>query len=160
MVHTLGSLLENSSYKNSLKENNIPALLGSLFRSATSDFGGPLEQERDSNTSYKVINRDSGEDFAFPETLNLSFIWLHYLITCISFKSALRVCEAFVASPAEIDPKKTRPFVYVSAEDIFRPVISARYIETKREAERAIEQMTSLNSQFRGVYIRPSEFIR
>jgi hypothetical protein len=65
-----------------------------------------------------------------------------------------------MASPAGIDPSKARPFVYVSAEDIFRPVIPARYIETKREAERAIEQMMSLNSQFRGVYIRPSVFIR
>ena len=80
-------------------------------------------------------------------------------MTCISFKSALRVCEAFMASPAGVDPSKARPFVYVSAEDIFRPVIPARYIETKREAERAIEQMVFLNSQFRGVYIRPSVFI-
>ena len=65
-----------------------------------------------------------------------------------------------MASPARVDPSKARPFVYVSAEDIFRPVIPARYIETKREAERAIEQMMSLNSHFRGVYIRPSVFIR
>jgi hypothetical protein len=72
IVHTLGSLLENNSYKNALKENNIPALLGSLFQSATSDFGGPLEQERNNNTSYEVINRDSGEYFTFPETRNLS----------------------------------------------------------------------------------------
>ena len=81
-------------------------------------------------------------------------------MTCIAFKSALRVCEAFMASPAEVDPSKARPFVYVSAEDILRPVIPARYIESKREAELAIEQMMSLNSQFRGVYIRPSVFIR
>ena len=65
-----------------------------------------------------------------------------------------------MASSAEVDPSKARPFVYVSAEDIFRPVIPARYIVTKREAERAIEQMMSLNSHFRGVYIRPSVFIR
>ena len=73
MIHTLGTLLENSSYKNSLKENNIPALLGSLFQTATSDLGGPLEQERDSKShmSYEVINRDSGENFAFLETQNL-----------------------------------------------------------------------------------------
>lgn len=64
-----------------------------------------------------------------------------------------------MASTAGVDPSKTRPFVYVSAEDIFRPVIPARYIETKREAERAIEQMMFLKSQFRGVYIRPSVFI-
>jgi len=130
VVHTLGSLLENSSYKTSLKENDISALFGSLFRNATSDFGGPLEQEHGNKnpTSYEVINRDS----------------------------ALRVCEAFMASPAGADPSRPRPFVYVSAEDILRPVIPARYIETKREAERGIEQMMSLNSQFRGVYIRPS----
>ena len=140
-----------------MKENNIPALLGSLFQSATSNFGGPLEQERESNTSYKVINRDSGEKFTFPVTRNISLVALfndmHFL------KSALRVCEAFMASPAGVDPSKARPFVYVSAEDIFRPVIPARYIETKREAERAIEQMMFLKSQFRGVYIRPSVFI-
>jgi len=66
------------------------------------------------------------------------------------------VCEAFMASPAGVDGSRSRPFVYVSAEDIFRPVIPARYIETKREAEQGIEQMMSLNAQFRGVYIRPS----
>lgn len=64
-----------------------------------------------------------------------------------------------MASLAGVDPSKPRPFVYLSAEDIFRPVIPARYIETKREAEQGIEQMMSLNSQFRGVYIRPSVFI-
>lgn len=64
-----------------------------------------------------------------------------------------------MASSAGADPSKRRPFVYVSAEDILRPVIPARYIETKREAERGIDQMMSLNSQFRGVYIRPSVFI-
>lgn len=127
VVHTLGSLLENGSYKNALKNNDIPALLGSLFQT---DVGGPLEQEKDrkKSTSYEVMNRDS----------------------------ALRVCEAFMASPSGFDRSKPRPFVYVSAEDIFRPVISARYIETKREAERRIEEMMSLNAQFRGVYIRPS----
>ena len=82
MVHTLGSLLENSSYKNSLKENNILTLLGSLFQSVTSDFGGPLEQERDSNTSYKVINRDSGEKlhFQIPEFYLVPlFIDMHFI---------------------------------------------------------------------------------
>jgi len=130
VVHTLGSLLENSSYKKYLKESDIPALLGSLFQTVTCDSGNPLKQEMDSNvsTSYEVMNRDS----------------------------ALRVCEAFMSSPSGVDPSKPRPFVYVSAEDILRPVISARYIETKREAERGIEEMMSLNPQFRGVYIRPS----
>jgi hypothetical protein len=69
--------------------------------------------------------------------------------------TALRVCEAFISSPTppERDP---RPFVYVSAEDIFRPLIPGRYIETKREAEQGIEGMIAGNAGFRGVYIRPS----
>lgn len=73
MVHTLGSLLENNSYKSFLKESNIPALLSSLFRTATSDFGGPLEQEMDSKkpTTYQAINRDSGEDLQFLEKAKL-----------------------------------------------------------------------------------------
>jgi hypothetical protein len=74
VVHTLGSLLEDGSYKKALKENDISTLLGSLFQTVTSDFGGPLEQGRDSNkpTSYEVMNRDSGKDFALLETQKLS----------------------------------------------------------------------------------------
>jgi len=69
VVHTLGSLLENSSYKNALKANDIPALLGSLFQTAMGDFGGPLKQEQDIKkpTSYEVMNRDSGEDLRFQK---------------------------------------------------------------------------------------------
>ena len=72
---------------------------------------------------------------------------------------ALRVCAAFVASPRRTDISdcnQPRPFIFVSAEDIFRPVIPARYIETKWEAERGIQQMMKENSNYRGVYIRPS----
>ena len=70
--------------------------------------------------------------------------------------TALRVCETFLASVPKVEIEGPRPFVYVSAEDIFRPFIPARYIETKREAEVRIEEMMENNPQFRGVYIRPS----
>ncbi|KAG8738482.1 hypothetical protein FRC10_006795 [Ceratobasidium sp. 414] len=43
------------------------------------------------------------------------------------------------------------PFVYISAEDIFRPLVPARYIESKRAAEAAITQ----EGRVRGVYLRP-----
>ncbi|KAE9409682.1 hypothetical protein BT96DRAFT_984730 [Gymnopus androsaceus JB14] len=47
-----------------------------------------------------------------------------------------------------------------SAEDVFRPFIPARYIETKREAEMGIETMLSTSpGQYRGVYIRPSTYL-
>ncbi|KAK0228611.1 hypothetical protein IW262DRAFT_1351908 [Armillaria fumosa] len=70
--------------------------------------------------------------------------------------AALRVCEAFVDS-GPTDGPSPRPFVYISAEDIFRPIIPARYIETKREAESGIDSLVSQKpGLFRGVYIRPS----
>ncbi|PBK78225.1 NAD(P)-binding protein [Armillaria solidipes] len=70
--------------------------------------------------------------------------------------AALRVCEAFVDSGPTEGPSP-RPFVYISAEDIFRPIIPARYIETKREAEAGIDSLVSQKpGLFRGVYIRPS----
>jgi hypothetical protein len=91
--------------------------------------GGANPLEKGGPGSYEVINRDA----------------------------ALRVCETFIDAPqaedAEISP---RPFVYISAEDVFRPLIPARYIETKREAEREIERMMLDKPGYRGVYIRPS----
>ena len=47
------------------------------------------------------------------------------------------MAEAFAATPAASGSAPS-PFVYVSAEDLFRPIIPARYIETKREAEQAL----------------------
>ncbi|KAF8964052.1 hypothetical protein BDZ97DRAFT_1904608 [Flammula alnicola] len=123
VVHTLGTLIENSSYKHA------------SFHALCDGGGNPLEKQTPGGNhlkSYETMNRDS----------------------------ALRVCEAFLSSPAGEDPSwnanKPRPFVYISAEDIFRPVIPARYIETKREAERGIEQMMVGKSDYRGVYMRPS----
>jgi len=78
------------------------------------DSGNPLEKGGDGRRgSYEVLNRDS----------------------------ALRVCETFLSISPNVQSVGPRPFVYVSAEDIFRPFISARYIETKREAEQGIEEM-------------------
>ena len=65
------------------------------------------------------------------------------------------MCEAFVKSEGEVEGRP-RAFVYVSAEDIFRPFVPARYIESKREAEHGIERILATKPGFRGVYIRPS----
>ena len=48
-----------------------------------------------------------------------------------------------MASKPEVELPHPRAFVYVSAEDIFRPFIPARYIETKRQAELDIRDMMS-----------------
>ncbi|KAJ7285776.1 mitochondrial protein [Mycena rebaudengoi] len=67
--------------------------------------------------------------------------------------SALRV-----APDSDSDSPVTRPFVFISAEDVFRPWIPARYIETKRAAERRIAELIAAEQPalFRGVYVRPS----
>ncbi|GAW10116.1 mitochondrial protein [Lentinula edodes] len=104
--------------------------LGTLIEDGGSVFGFQNPLKGISEGSYEDINRDS----------------------------ALRVCEAFLSSGQGKQSPKPRPFVYISAEDVFRPIIPARYIETKREAEMGIEAMlsTSPPGQYRGVYIRPS----
>jgi len=69
------------------------------------------------------------------------------------------MCETFVASKPIPAIAHVRPFIYISAEDIGRPIISVRYIETKREAEKRIEEILRDHPQYRGVYVRPGECI-
>lgn len=49
------------------------------------------------------------------------------------------------------------PLVYISAEDIFRPIISSRYIETKRQAEKGISEIATESDTIRPVFLRPGE---
>ncbi|KAK7467188.1 hypothetical protein VKT23_004246 [Stygiomarasmius scandens] len=125
VVHTLGTLVEDGGkYKQAIREGNIPQVLGAVCDNVLS---GKNPLMKGGEGSYEHINRDS----------------------------ALRVCEAFVSSgKGKTYASSPRPFVYISAEDVFRPVIPARYIETKREAEKGIEAL--LSEQYRGIYIRPS----
>ncbi|KAH7889351.1 mitochondrial protein [Phlebopus sp. FC_14] len=122
VVHTLGTLLEDSRYKTALANKSILGLVGAFANGS----GNPLE--RGGRGSYEVMNRDS----------------------------ALRVCEAFVSSQPLPETTDVRPFIYISAEDIFRPLIPARYIETKREAEQGIAQLVRDRPHHRGVFVRPS----
>jgi len=128
VVHTLGTLFESQKYKQALKEGNLPGLLATVFQGFGS--ANPLEQrtEKDVSSSYESVNRDT----------------------------AIRVCETFLSSAAPPAMDRSRAFVYVSAEDIFRPWIPAKYIETKREAESRIDQMLASNQNYRCVHIRPS----
>ncbi|KAF8625821.1 hypothetical protein AX15_005201 [Amanita polypyramis BW_CC] len=142
VVHTLGTLLESdggrAGYKESVKGGNLIGVVGHLVAAALGGggtVGNPLAKPSTSGVSrkgsYEALNRDA----------------------------ALRVCEAFMtSSPSEnaTAEGRPRPFVYISAEDIFRPLIPARYIETKREAEQGISEMMQGRTNYRGVYIRPS----
>jgi hypothetical protein len=44
---------------------------------------------------------------------------------------------------ANTETGSTKPFVYISAADAFRPVVPPRYIESKREAEFGILRKTA-----------------
>lgn len=68
------------------------------------------------------------------------------------------MAEAFVNSAdAAAELEQPRPFIYISAEDIFRPIVPSTYIDTKREAEEQIDRMLEGKEDYRGVYMRPSE---
>ncbi|KAH9005274.1 mitochondrial protein [Lactarius hatsudake] len=111
VVHTLGTLLADTNYKDALRRQDLASAAGSIFRSLTSAGGNPLEEHQN---AYETLNRDS----------------------------AVRVATAFVNSDVDhAGTQHPRPFVYISAEDIFRPVIPAAYIETKREAEEQVERV-------------------
>lgn len=131
VVHTLGTLLPDpGAYKRAVREGSVVGLLGALGAMVGGSGGNPLQKGSAGGSAYEVLNRDA----------------------------ALRVCEAFVAEgrDAEGGGQGERAFVYISAEDIFRPLISARYIETKREAEQGIQALVRAHPGYRGVFIRPS----
>jgi len=69
----------------------------------------------------------------------------------------VQVAGAFVNSADNTGLAQPRPFIYISAEDIFRPIVPTAYIDTKREAEEQIDRMIEGKTDYRGVYMRPSE---
>ena len=82
----------------------------------------------------------------------------------MALPSALEMFNSFAASspPSSSTPLARSPFVYISAEDIFRPFVPERYISTKRAAERAITEgslasmATGATRAIRPIFIRPS----
>jgi len=80
-----------------------------------------------------------------------------YRISHIAYRArpALTVLQTYLCEAKDLSADKT--FVYISAEDIFRPVIPARYITTKREAEKEIARqvgITSFGAAVRGRHLK------
>lgn len=123
-VHTVGILLE-SDYKSKQPQsggalrNTLAGLAkGWGFRlPGPDDRGNPLQQQsstqKPSKMSYETMNRDS----------------------------AVSVAHTFLRSLSERPNTSSAPFIYISAEDLFRPVVDARYISTKRQAEAMIAKL-------------------
>lgn len=66
--------------------------------------------------------------------------------------AALCVAKTFSEARSHSTPS---PFIYISAEDIFRPIISSRYIETKRQAEDGIRKIADDKGSLRPIFLRP-----
>ncbi|KAK0543775.1 hypothetical protein OC845_005957 [Tilletia horrida] len=107
VVHTIGILLESDYKKGAGGSGVLKGLAQGWFGDGSRN---PLDEEQ-SKFSYEVMNRDS----------------------------ALSMARAFLESRSKLpipgSSHTPAPFVYISAEDIFRPIVSSRYIKTKREAE-------------------------
>lgn len=135
--------------------------------------------------SYEAMNRDSGElrdlRHAFPNYPFIPYLSLSSHFTPNTKTNppckpthpthpALTVLHTYLSNlPPTTTPTPDRPFIYISAENIFTPFIPAKYVQTKREAEVGIERLIGEYRRglgvgvgagagaggVRGVYIRP-----
>lgn len=122
-VHTMGILLE-SAYKGE-KGSTGGALAGLAKGWGLSSDANPLAEDgHGGSLTYERMNRDAA------------------LLVAQTFKD--------VQSQAQ---RSHVPFVYLSAEDIMRPLISSRYISTKYEAEQSITAMA--DDVLRPILMRP-----
>ncbi|KDE06709.1 hypothetical protein MVLG_03055 [Microbotryum lychnidis-dioicae p1A1 Lamole] len=112
VVSTLGTLLE-TNYKENGQANPFGVLRG-VVDNVLGSRGNPLAKSANER-SYERINRDA----------------------------AVIMASAFVNSSSPSgSPSRRSPFVYISAEDIFRPFVPSRYISTKRQAESLISSLS------------------
>ncbi|CAE6414522.1 unnamed protein product [Rhizoctonia solani] len=126
IVHTIGILLEAPKYKSAVRGGSLGGLVSAFGHAwGLGAAGNPLEK------------RVPGEEGTYE----------HY-----NRDAALRVLETFASGPGWTVP---RPFVYISAEDIFRPLVPARYIESKRAAEAAIAQEPRVRGLMYHPHTRP-----
>ncbi|WVR03372.1 hypothetical protein IAU60_000363 [Kwoniella sp. DSM 27419] len=143
VVHTLGILLEDSGYKQSVRSGDVLGLARSLVKASGlgGGNGNPLKTEEERRKGYEGMNRDS----------------------------ALKVLDTFLStrinstpsgpSMSAGGPSTPSSFVYISAADAFRPLVPSRYIETKREAEleiaRRCQEAGQSGNEVKPVFMRP-----
>ncbi|QRW27492.1 hypothetical protein RhiXN_02087 [Rhizoctonia solani] len=126
VVHTIGTLLEAPKYKSAVRGGSLGGLVSAFGQAwGLGAAGNPLEK------------RVPGEEGTY-EYYNRD--------------AALRVLETFASGPGSTVPQ---PFVYISAEDIFRPLVPARYIESKRAAEAGIAQEPRVRGLMYHPHTRP-----
>lgn len=149
VVHTLGILFEEDYKSNgihslakAIKDNFRDRLVGgSRGRSSQSSLFGtflqdnsknPLATHRTSRQSDTRTTAHSGPTSSNSEEGAYERINRDSALTVLRAFLETRPPSTSLTSPATTS---TNPFIYVSAEDIFRPFVPDRYISTKREAE-------------------------
>jgi len=158
VVHTLGILFEEDYKSNGIqslakviKDNFRDRLLGSSARgskrgSPSSTLLGTFLQDNSRNplAARKDVSFQS-DSFAASSNTSRNNSSEEGPYERINRDSALTVLRAFLesrpTSSSSTNSIPTNPFIYVSAEDIFRPFVPDRYISTKREAEWEILRM-------------------
>ncbi|CBQ70175.1 conserved hypothetical protein [Sporisorium reilianum SRZ2] len=140
-VHTVGILLESDYKSKSSQASPLRNAIAGVAKGWGFDMGrgdaNPLNDAKypgadsasrsTSKFSYEHMNRDSAIAVA------------HTFLSSLRHRSLQSVGASSSSQPSS-DPA---PFVYISAEDLFRPVVDARYIRTKRQAESAIARLAA-----------------
>ncbi|KAF8344220.1 uncharacterized protein EI90DRAFT_2900713 [Cantharellus anzutake] len=142
VVHTLGTLLEGARYKSAVKGSTNPfKAVGALLFGGRDDNPLSISGEERYRTSYRGLNHHS----------------------------AIRVLDTYIDALSTHSPELSssslgpRHFVYVSAEDIFRPLVPRGYIDSKRDAEADIalrveelaSRVTNNKLDLRATIVRP-----
>lgn len=150
VVHSMGILLE-ADYKGVVQGREpIVSGLQRAFSSSklgsqnplTRPEGEPLEpKERDGQLTYELMNRDSG---MFQSNCCDLYLDTRKLTHCSWRNLAIALAQ-------ESSSEHVPAFLYISAA-AGAPVLPARYITTKREAEATI---TSSLPDLRSIFIRP-----
>ncbi len=147
-VHTVGILLE-SDYKS--KESQASPIRNAIVGVAKGWGWNVGRSGGDSNPLHD--SKYPGSGAASPASSssrgNPRFSYEH-----MNRDSAIAVAHTFLSSlrhrslqsagtSASASSSAPAPFIYISAEDLFRPVVDARYIRTKRQAESAIARLAA-----------------
>ncbi|KAH8926002.1 NAD(P)-binding protein [Atractiella rhizophila] len=131
VVSTIGTLLPSAAYKQSPQRFVRDMLNGwGISKAWLPEFeeDNPLRAGGAEEEGYEKLNRDA----------------------------AVSIFNAFSSTTSPFNSRS--PFVFISAEDIFRPFIPSGYIQSKREAELTISTLskTPLARTTRPVFLRPS----
>lgn len=129
VVSTIGILLEGN-YKG--QSSSLSDTFQALTKGWGLGSGNPLAQgsgQPAQEGMYEKMNRDAA--------LSVARTWLDTMAS-ESFSLAK---ETASSSSRPMSPPPP-PFIFISAEDIFRPIVDPRYLSSKRQAEQRLEAMS------------------